>query len=412
LNISVFGLGKLGLPLAALLANSGNKVIGVDKSDSLVSELTSGSYTSSEPGLEHELSLAKSNIEFTTDFKTATDKSDIAFIIVPTPSNPDGSFSNNFVKEVIQEISRHLINEDKKFIFNIVSTVMPGTCETELIELIESETKRKISINLGITYNPEFIALGSVVTNMKRPDMHLIGAKYVEHGEYVNEILSGMSEIKVQEKILTLTEAEIVKISVNNFITMKIQFANSLFQISSQFSGVNIDRITESIGLDTRIGSKYLKSGTPFGGPCFPRDTRAMTFLAQKSNLVNSLSRVVELGNLEYLEYLVESIDSHFKSQNRIGILGLSYKPLTHVTEESAGIGIAQSLIDRNRNVLCWDENIINLNSSVLQMADSLENFVSEVDCIVITRPLLEYTEEQFQKIRKKPILDLWRTIN
>jgi UDPglucose 6-dehydrogenase len=412
LKIAVFGLGKLGLPLAALLANSGNSVIGVDISEDFIKSLVHKDFNFSEPNLNDELHRSVKSLQFTSDYEFAVNNSDIAFVIVPTPSLDDGSFSNENILNVISSMSTFLKDPNKKYIINIVSTVMPGTCENQLIPLLELKTSRKVSVNFGITYNPEFIALGSVIHNMKNPDMLLIGTKFLPQGVIINELLSSFTIKKVPNQTMSLTEAELVKISINNFITMKIQFANQLLRIVENHSGLDIDTITQSIGLDSRIGQKYLKAGTPFGGPCFPRDTRAMTKILASSGVNFPLSDAVELGNTEFLEYLVNKLFTQTSSYKTVGILGLSYKSNTDVLDESPGIELALKLANLGRNVICWDPNIKNINLDGLEYIEEYENFLANSEIIVITRPIEDLKDSQKRMLSKMNIIDLWRTKN
>jgi len=412
LKIAVFGLGKLGLPLAALLANSGNAVIGVDVSEEFIESLVKGDFNFSEPNLNAELHKSVNALQFTSNYEFAVNNSDIAFIIVPTPSLNDGSFSNENIINVINSMSMFLKSSSKKYIINIVSTVMPGTCENQLIPLLESTTLRKVSADFGITYNPEFIALGSVIRNMKNPDMHLIGTKFANQGLIINDLLSKFAVEKVPNQTMSLTEAELVKISINNFITMKIQFANQLLRIAEKHSRLDIDIITQSIGLDSRIGQKYLKSGTPYGGPCFPRDTRAMTNILNNSGVKFPLSDAVESGNKEFLEYLVTKLFAQTSRYKTVGILGLSYKSNTDVLDESPGIELASRLANLGRSVICWDPNIEHLNLDGLEYVAKYENFLANSEVIIITRPIDDLKESQKRLLSQKNIIDLWRNKN
>lgn len=409
MKIAVFGLGKLGLPLAALLANSGNAVIGVDVSEEFIDSLVKGDFNFSEPNLNDELNKSVNSLQFSSDYEFAVDNSDIAFVIVPTPSLSDGSFSNEKIINVIKSMSLFLKSPSKKYIINIVSTVMPGTCETKLIPLLESTTSRKVSADFGITYNPEFIALGSVIHNMKNPDMHLIGTKFTSQGLIINELLSKFASKKVPNQTMSLTEAELVKISINNFITMKIQFANQLLRIVEKHSGLDIDVITQSIGLDSRIGQKCLKSGTPFGGPCFPRDTRAMTNLLKNSGVNFPLSDAVESGNKEFLEYLVTKLFAQTFKLKNVGILGLSYKSNTDVLDESPGMELASRLANLGKRVICWDPNIKQLNLGDFEYIAEYEDFLAISEIIVITRPIDDLKDSQKRLLSQKNVIDLWR---
>jgi UDPglucose 6-dehydrogenase len=275
MNVSVVGLGKLGLPLLALLANSGHKVFGYDKSSGLLELLKNGDCPYPEPGLSDLLKSGSKNIQYVSTIDQVVENSEVCFVIVPTPSTPNGGFDNGVVLAVCEELGTSLRNMTKDFTVDIVSTVMPGSCDSEIRETLEKSSGIKLGQQLGLCYNPEFIALGSVIRDMQYPDMQLLGANSNKHAERVESVLHSITRKETPIRRMSLIEAELVKISVNNFVTMKIAFANMLGEIAQRIGNMDIDVITDAIGLDSRIGKKYLKAGTPFGGPCFPRDTKA-----------------------------------------------------------------------------------------------------------------------------------------
>lgn len=407
MNLMVIGLGKLGLPLAALLAEAGHKVTGYDSSFELIKKLQSGMNSFIEPELGEYLTKGKSNLVFTHSFKEVRGEIDIVFIIVPTPSLSTGHFSNENLILVLKDLGSSLstFQKDGKIVIDIVSTVMPGTSVNELIPLIEKQTSMQIGDKIGFCYNPEFIALGSVIHDMQYPDMHLIGASSEWAGMKVLDVLSSIVKKEVPATQLSLTEAEIVKISVNNFVTMKISYANLLQQISDKIGGIDIDKVTSSIGLDSRIGTKYLKAAAPYGGPCFPRDTRAMSALFKDFNLENYLSVATEKANSSHLDFLLNKISS-ISPNGLIGVAGISYKRGTAVSEESPGLELALALSHQGRDVVTWDE--FGSFDSRIRRVENISDFVNEVDFIIITRAI-DAESRFFIASIMKPHLDLWR---
>ena len=407
MNLLVIGLGKLGLPLAALLAEAGHQVFGYDNSNEVVSNLQIGKYAFFEKDLSTYMADGVNNLHFVSSFSQITDEIDIIFIIVPTPSTEKGHFSNHNLISVLGELANSLeeLQKNRKLVINIVSTVMPGSCVGELMPFFEEKASIKFGDEIGFCYNPEFIALGSVIHDMQFPDMHLIGASSEWAGLSVLEVLGTIVKKKVPSNLLTLTEAEVVKISVNNFVTMKISYANLLQQICEKIGDVDIDKVTSSIGLDSRIGAKYLKAAAPYGGPCFPRDTRALSALFEDYGIENHLSIATEQTNLSHLKFLVDKILS-IATRGVIGVAGISYKPGTALNEESPGINIASSLKSLGRDVITWDE--FGSFDSRFDSTDNLTKFISSADFIVITRPIDKSLLSQLHA-QQKPYLDLWR---
>ena len=393
LKLSVIGLGKLGLPLLALLAKSGYEVIGYDKNVDLRAKLAAKEYNFQEPELDDILNANSTNIHIVDSIEEAVTKSVVVFVIVPTPSDSTMRFSNGYILEVLDEFSNALGQKTEYCILNIVSTVMPNSCVKEFIPRIENKSGKKVSVHFGLTYNPEFIALGSVIKNMEYPDMHLIGSSDLSSGEVVEKILRRMSKNAAQSMIMNLTEAEIVKISVNNFVTMKISFANMLMQLANKFENVNVDTITNAIGMDTRVGKKYLRAGTPYGGPCFPRDTRAMGALFNEHSLSDALPKTVGTMNDAHTNFLAEEVVLFARDNNlrKIGLIGLSYKENSYVVDESPSIFLAKHLNKSNFEVLAWDPMIDfipeNGRRDILVL-DTIEDLLRDSEFVVLTRTI------------------------
>ena len=413
MKICVIGLGKLGLPLAALFANGGNEVKAYDANESLRNALTSGLFESNEPGLVAMLDENKSRLKVTNSLSEAVSESEIVFLIVPTPSRESGHFSNDFIIEAIREIGGAL-TETQKIVIDIVSTVMPGSCEGPIREELEKSSNRKLGSNLGLCYNPEFIALGTVIHDMQYPDMHLVGESSEWAGEKVTTALKSIVKKDVLARRMSLAEAELVKIAVNNFVTMKISFANSLMQCADALGNIDIDAVTDAIGLDTRVGGKYLKAAAAYGGPCFPRDTRALAALYLDLGLKNALSEATEVINSEHSRFISEKIMSLITPESKVGIAGLSYKSGTRVTEESPGLKLLKDLSSMGINVKYWDDGgaVIDNENQHSKAFSSPRDLINNSDFVIISRPILE--TEEFKTMlfdSGKPYLDLWRLI-
>ena len=412
MEIAVIGLGKLGLPLAALLANSGNQVAGYDISEDLRKTLISKKFISSEPNLLELLSCAKGNFRISNSVAEAISSCEAVFVIVPTPSNISGHFSNAFLISSLMEIGNALRIKTTPTVVDIVSTVMPGSCDNELRKILEESSGKELGDEIGLCYNPEFIALGSVIKDMSEPDMHLIGQSSEWAGDVIEKALNSIVKRPVPCRRMSLVEAELVKISVNNFVTMKISFANSLMQIANQLGSLDIDTILNAIGLDTRIGSRYLKAAMPYGGPCFPRDTRAFTALSSDLNLRSPLARATEEMNDSHLGFLADIVETKTNGRETIGIIGLSYKIGTPVMDESPSVNLAKELGSRGYKVITWDDEgavfeDINLHiSSVTSFIDLIDS----VELLVVGRPHNNWPEMQTKiKDSGKECIDFWR---
>lgn len=412
MNVAVIGLGKLGLPLAALMASVGHKVAAFDASEHSRNELRAGRCPIQEPRLNDLLTKSKANLNVVDTVGEAVSLSDVAFVIVPTPSLPSGHFSNAILLNVLEGIGESLKVNKKTYTVDIVSTVMPGSCEGELGAALERTSGQKIGSELGLCYNPEFIALGSVIRDMQYPDMQLLGASSDFHADRVEQVLKSITLKESPVRRMNLPEAELAKISVNNFVTTKIAFANMLFQAAEKLGAVNVDTVTEAIGLDSRIGGKYLKGGAPFGGPCFPRDTRALSALLKDLSVDGSIPGTVELANNSHTDYLAERVIAEASANDVVGIAGVSYKPFTHVLDESPSLLLSSRLLEAGRSVICWDPNpqVAQGMPDWVQYESDFDTFVERTNFVVIARHLPEMDSAKLEgAFSGKATLDIWR---
>lgn len=348
-EISVVGLGKLGAPLAAVLSSKGHKVIGVDKNSRVVDLINAGVSPYEEPGLKQLL------VEFPFSAAHYYDKAvlntDVSFIIVPTPSEANGAFSNRYVLDSVRSIGQCLLAKDSWHLVVVCSTVMPGSCVGEISAVLEESSARQVGRDVGLCYSPEFIALGSVIENMLHPDMSLVGESDRVSGDCLEKILKSISDAPCMR--MGLTDAEIAKISVNTYITMKISFANQIAELCEKIPYTNAMTVLDAVGMDTRIGQKYLFPGSAYGGPCFPRDTKAFSALGKQHGVSCDLAVATERINDRQVERLVEIAKN--SGCTRIGVLGLTYKVGTPVMEESPGLLLARRLHSEGFRVKAYD---------------------------------------------------------
>jgi UDPglucose 6-dehydrogenase len=420
MKISVVGLGKLGLCTASYFASKGHKVIGVEKSQDIVNELRRKSCTIKETGLEKLLSKAWGNLQFTQDITEGVLNSDASLIIVPTPSKSNGKFSNEYVKDVLKDVGEALKSKEDFHVVDIVSTVMPGSCEKIFIPMLEDISGKTCGKDFGVVYNPEFIALGSVIRDFSKPDMVLIGASDKVSAERIEELYLSSCENKPRISIMSLINAEITKLTLNCFVTTKISFANELSNICHLMPGADVDEITDAIGFDTRIGGKYLRAGLGFGGTCFPRDNIAFQAFCRDVDYEAKLSGATVTVNNSVVEGLFNIITENVPDQGRIGLLGLSYKPDTHIIEESQSIILAKKLIASGYNLKVYDPKAMNGARAVLinntKFCDSPSECAQNTDAVVLLTCWPEFEELEWDRISEAVnngtlLLDCWRQL-
>lgn len=365
-NVSVFGLGKLGSCIAATFAARGFNVTGIDIDAEKVRRVNEGLPPVEEPLLAETIAAGRSRLQATMDVREAV-KTDVSFFIPPSPSLPDGSFSNEFLLKAMQPLAKALREAGKKgHLFVSSSTTTPGACDTVLIPMIEKETGWKCGPDFGFCYNPEFIALGNVVNGLLDPDMVLIGESDSAYGAALEAAYKKYNRNQPNIARMSVISAELTKISLNSYITLKISFTNQLRMIAEQFPKADIHAMLDALGSDTRIGRKYLRAGLSYGGPCFPRDNRLLAYAARQVGLQAPLAEATDRVNELAKEKLLEQVQKLATKQETVVVLGLSYKPDTYITEESAGLYLAQHLKRQGYKVQVHDYGATPANSPSL----------------------------------------------
>lgn len=397
-NIALFGLGKLGLPLALILSKY-YKTFGIDVDNKKVADLKVGVSPFFEPKLDDYLKENISNINFQTANEYDINEFDVAIILVNTPSNENGEFSNHFIFDVIRNLSIKLKKTNKKdFLFILSSTVMPKSHEL-IISEIEKISEKKLNDGFGFVYIPDLVALGNVIDDFQNPDLVILGQSSEKYGEIAKNIYSKFIKNNAPFIKMNLIESEITKVSLNAFITMKISFANFIGNICEKLN-CNSDNITKALGYDKRISPHYIKSGLAFGGTCFPRDTWAFIKMSEILGLdalhIKATQKINEQQNLNLYEKV-----SKFKDK-KIGIYGLSFKFGTSVTTESPGNILYQKLLSEKFDVVFFDELIDNEYKFL-----GFDKFLEDSEVIIFTHNLKLNLDEK--KLKNKTIINPWK---
>ncbi len=426
-RISVVGIGKLGLCAAACFASKGYQVFGVDINQDTIAAVNEGKAPIYEPMLAGLMNKCHKNLSAGDDYKYAIENSEITFIIVPTPSQEDGSFSTKYVVASIIQIAANLKNLGRFHTVVLTSTVLPGVTDDVVKQALEKISGKKCGKDFGLCYSPEFIALGSVIRDFINPDMILIGESDPKSGELLAEVYQHVCENNPPIVRTAIRNAELAKISLNAFITMKITFANTIAEICEQIPGGDADAISNALGFDSRIGRKYLSGGLAYGGPCFPRDNKAFAFFAHQTGCQAKLSITTDEVNQGQNGRIVSLIEQELEGVNNknIAILGLTYKPNTDVVEESAAIKIAVVLRQKGARLAVYDPaGIENAKLDLrdyhyrkgIKYASSIEECLKDADLCILATPWDKFNDlkpEDFTTRMKSPVLiDCWRMFN
>ncbi|MEP6847686.1 MAG: nucleotide sugar dehydrogenase [Acidobacteriota bacterium] len=420
ISVSVIGLGKLGASMAAAFASRGNDVIGVDINQKSVDLVNQGKAPVHETDLDATIFANRARVRATLSHEEAVLHSDISFVIVPTPSDDRGAFSLQYAVWAFKEIGRALGKKSGYHNVVLTSTVLPGSTRQVLLPVLEKESGKKAGRDFGFCYSPEFIALGSILHNFLNPDFTLIGEFDDRSGSMLEEVYAGVVENNAPAVRMSLENAELTKISVNSYVTTKITFANMLAEICENLPGGDVDVVTKALGMDSRIGRKYLTGSIGYGGPCFPRDNVALSFIARELGVPARLAETTDLMNREIAEKISKRVRKVVREGATIAILGLSYKPHSHITEESQGVFIAQQLSKSGFRVVAFDPmadkmELGNLLSQII-VFDSLKECLKQAEAVLITTPDPAFcslkAEDFINEWQKVLVVDFWRILS
>lgn len=346
-KIGVIGVGKIGLCLCLNLEKSNFDVIAYDKDIEKIKKINEKKYFTDDEKVN--LLLEKTKIFFTTEIKCLKN-AEIIFIVVNTPSLKNGSYNHKNILNCLKEL-----NDYKKNIV-IVSTVMPNFCNS-----LKKE---------NIIYNPTFVAQGNILKNQKNPDFVIIGCKNKNKLKLLFEIYKKMCGNKVKFKIMDLIDAEIVKISINCFLATKISFANMIGNLCLNLNS-NFELVLNAIGLDSRIGIKFLKYGYGFGGPCLPRDNKALSYSCKNNNVINFLSKNIDKQNKKHIYQQYDLIKKGFFPEgvcfknNIFYFKNVSYKENVYIFENSEKLNLALLISKKHKVVIIENKENIKIIKNI-----------------------------------------------
>jgi len=418
-NIAIIGLGKLGASMAGCLASRGFNVIGADVSQKTVDALNAGRAPVQETGLAELIERNKGRIRATLSHEDAILNSELSFVIVPTPSDARGAFSLQYVAYAFDAIGKALAKRDSYHTVVLTSTVLPGSTRYGLMPILEKSSGKKCGKDFGLCYSPEFIALGTVIRDYLNPDFFLVGEFDERSGAALESVNSRVALNNATSKRMSIENAELAKISLNSYVTLKISYANMLADLCERIPGGDVDVVSDAIGMDKRIGRRYLTGGFGYGGPCFPRDNVALNFVGKYLGAATELLEMNDDFNRTISPRFVEKLKPYLREGSTVAVLGLAYKPLSHVIEESAGMYLCLTLAGSGLRVIGYDPLDTEEAQSALRMhalvADSIIACLQDAECVLVTT-----ADDVFKALKPEDfvgnkesvtVVDFWRCL-
>tara|TARA_B100000579_G_scaffold247144_1_gene203092 strand:- start:275 stop:1576 length:1302 start_codon:yes stop_codon:yes gene_type:complete len=402
MKLVIVGTGYVGLVSGLCFSELGFETICVDRDAARINELKKGVCPIFEPGVNELLEKHLNNtklISFTTSIKEAMKNSDIVFITVGTPTrriNNEADLTS--IMEVAEEIAENI---NSYCVVVTKSTVPPGTTN-DVKDIIKSKV---LSENFDVVSNPEFLKEGSAINDFMQPDRVVIGADSEKPKTIIKNLYKNLNLKENYFFLTTIESSEIIKYASNSFLATKIAFINQVSDLCEKV-GANIQDVSRGMGLDKRIGAKFLEAGPGYGGSCFPKDVKAFINSAKKNDVNFSILETVDLSNEIRPKEIVEKIINlqPFDSSSTICLLGLTFKPNTNDIRDSTSIKIAKLLHEKKIKINCYDPAISKsdkLKNNQFNYFESPYEACNNVNAIIVGTEWKEFLSLDFAKIKK-----------
>jgi UDPglucose 6-dehydrogenase len=406
MHIAVIGSGYVGLVTGACFAEFGVDVVCVDIAADKIERLNNGESPIYEPGLDQLLqkNLKAGRLSFTTDIASAIKQSLVIFIAVGTPPQPDGSADLSFVESVAGAIADHM---DSYKVIATKSTVPVGTGK-RLAEII---TKRQAKpTEFSVVSNPEFLREGAAIADFMRPDRVVLGGSDPQAIAIMRDLYRPLYLIETPFVITSLEGAELIKYAANAFLATKISFINEIANLC-ELVGCDVHDVARAIGMDRRIGGKFLHAGPGFGGSCFPKDTAALSVIGRQfsapTRIVDAVIEVNHLQRLSMVPKIQKLVGGELKGK-RIAVLGLAFKPETDDIRDAPSLDIIKGLVERGATVVAFDPVA---RSEAEKVLPRIEYAADEYDAATGADALVFVTEwNQFRALDMKRIMGSMKT--
>lgn len=382
MKIAVAGTGYVGLVTGVCLASKGHQVTCVDVDENKVEIMKQGISPIYEPGLSELMKESMNNLTFTTDYQMAYKDAEVIFIGVGTPEKKDGSANLSYVYTVVKQIAQSV---ERECVVVVKSTVPIGTndkIETYILEHLKND------VNVHVASNPEFLAQGTAVKDTLFASRIVIGAE----SEYARNVLEKVYKDFDAPKVITnRRSAEMIKYASNDFLALKISYVNEIANLC-EIVGADIEDVTRGMGLDSRIGDKFLHSGIGYGGSCFPKDTKALSWLASfNDNELKTIKAAIEVNENQKFK-LIKKSRKYYEdfSGLTVAVLGLTFKPGTDDLREAPSLVNIPLMLEDGAKVKAWDpvgvENYKKCYPNEIEYCDTIEKTLEDADiCFIFT---------------------------
>lgn len=401
MHIGIIGAGYVGLVTGACFAEFGLFVTCVDKDEKKISALKKGIIPFYEPGIEDlvKRNIKQERLRFTTKIKKAVESSLVIFIAVGTPRRGDGSADMKYVEEVAREIAKHM--EDYKVIVT-KSTVPVGTGQ-KIRDIISRNLKEQIDFD--IVSNPEFLREGAAIEDFMRPNRVVIGAKSPQAVAIMRDLYKPLYLIETPFVITNVETAELIKYASNSFLAAKISFINEMSALCEKV-GADVHMVAKGMGLDQRIGAKFLHPGPGYGGSCLPKDTNALLKMAEDHEVELGIIDAAVKANERQKEKTVQKIREAIGplKGKTFAVLGLSFKPNTDDIRDAPSLSIIRSLLDEGADIRAYDPVAMDQAKKIfggIKYCKNAYEAIKGADALVIVTEWNQFRNLELERIKK-----------
>lgn len=404
MNITVVGLGYVGLVNSVILASYYHNVIALDFDKVKVATLKQGTSTLQEPNLQSLMNDASPRLRFTTNYKDAIRPNKIIYIAVDTPEGRDGKPNMTNFNLVLEEIAKNAIQNS----YVVIRSTVPVGTNAYVKKYLEENSDYKFDV----ISHPEFLSQGTAVDDMLNPSRIILGVNTKAAEDLMLQLYSNYQKRRIPILVTTPETAELVKYASNNFLAMKISYINEIARLC-EFVGADVEEVAVGIGLDPRIGSQYLKAGVGYGGTCFPKDTRALSWIGSKHELPLELVQATIKINNEQPNILIKKIQSHYKSLSNltVAVLGVAFKGGTEDVRNSVAINVVKYLLEKNARVRVYDSLAIENFQKEMQRHSRIEYSTSIIETLNGADAAVILTDsEELKELDKSCFIDNMET--
>lgn len=397
MRLSIIGTGYVGLVTGACFAEVGHEVVCVDNDRSKVETLQAGGIPIYEPGLEEivKRNVSEGRLRFTNSTAQGVEESDVIFIAVPTPPQPDGSVDLSFIEKVAREISSAMTG----YKIIVDKSTVPVKTGEKVAETIDRYCKAKVDFD--VVSNPEFLREGFAVEDLMKPDRIVVGVRSPRPVQAMNELYKPFNAPVI---ITDINSAELIKHASNSFLALKISYINAV-AVVCEATGANVQEVANGMGLDDRIGRRFLSPGIGFGGSCFPKDLSAFIKISEEVGYDFGLLKEVQRINSAQMDRFLKKIGETLwvLKEKKIGVLGLAFKQNTDDVRMSPAVALCQRLLKEGTALRVHDPKAMEKAKELLPDVEYVDdmNEVSEgCDALVIATEWEEFKRLDLERAK------------